>query len=131
MKSRATTFMYMAIKIVNINPFFRQLSSSLGNISRMLRELRLSPLLTLVNKKKELRARLAKDAAARCWWLLHASCMHSSAQKKKRRKRIPPLSQICDWARWEVFFFLFVCYLRIKTKQNCFMFDARAFIFLE
>ena len=26
MKSRATTFMYMAIKIVNINPFFRQLS---------------------------------------------------------------------------------------------------------
>lgn len=42
----------MAIKIVNINPFFRQLSfpsTSLGNISRMLRELRLS-LLTLVNK---------------------------------------------------------------------------------
>ena len=52
-------YVYTAIRIVNINPFFRQLSSSLGNISRMLRELRLSPLLTLVNKKKR-RATLQK-----------------------------------------------------------------------
>ena len=81
MKSRATTFMYMAIKIVNINPFFRQLSSSLGNISRMLRELRLSPLLTLVNKK---RAPLDLQKT-----LLHAAdgCYMQAACTAQRRKK--------------------------------------------